>query len=342
MSRVISEEDGVDLNIGVIGTGDIGADHVRRLSGQIAGARVQAVFDVDADRAGALAGDVGAVAHKSAADLIDDASVDAVLIAAPSPVHAELNLACIAARKPVFCEKPLASSSEECLQVMKAESAAGAHFVQVGFMRRYDEGYLRVKRAIDDGTIGDVLLAHCVHRNAQSPPLFRSEMLLTDSVVHEIDAARWLLADELVAAQVLVGRTSPLAPGGLRDPQVVMLESASGAVVDIEIFVNCQYGYDVRCEVVGSLGTVSLELPSTGALTIAGRRDQPVPLDWKGRFGQAYRDELQQWVKGVREGAISGPGTFDGYAATAVAEACVRSLQTGERAPVLLSSTGLS
>jgi myo-inositol 2-dehydrogenase / D-chiro-inositol 1-dehydrogenase len=330
----------VDLNIGVIGTGDIGADHVRRLSGQIAGARVQAVFDVDADRAAALAGDVGAVVHKSAEDLIDDASVDAVLIAAPSPVHAELNLACIAARKPVFCEKPLASSSDECVQIMKAESAAGAHFVQVGFMRRYDEGYMRLKRAIDDGTIGEVLLAHCVHRNAQSPPLFRSEMLLTDSVVHEIDAARWLLADELVAVQVLAGRTSPLAPGGLRDPQVVMLESASGVVVDVEIFVNCQYGYDVRCEVVGSLGTVSLELPSTGALTIAGRRDQPVPLDWKGRFGQAYRDELQQWVRGVREGAISGPGSFDGYAATAVAEACVRSLQTGERAPVLLSSAG--
>jgi myo-inositol 2-dehydrogenase / D-chiro-inositol 1-dehydrogenase len=329
----------VDLNIGVIGTGDIGSDHVRRLSAQIAGARVQAVFDVDADRAAALAAEVGAVAHKSAQDLIDDGEVEAVLIAAPSPVHAELTVACIEARKPVLCEKPLAPTSEECVQVMDAESAAGARLVQVGFMRRYDEGYQRVKRAIDDGSLGAVLLAHCVHRNARSPAFFRSEMLLTDSVIHEIDAARWLLSDELVAARVVVGRNSPLAPDSLLDPQLVLLEAVSGAVVEVEIFVNCQYGYEVRCEVVGSAGTASLDLPSTGAFTTAGNRSQPVPLNWKGRFGQAYRDELQEWVNGVRKGTVPGPSAFDGYAATAVAEACVTSLQTGDRTLVSLSHT---
>lgn len=327
----------MDLNIGVIGAGDIGADHVRRLSAEISGARVQAVFDVDADRAAALAGEVGAEAHKSAEELIDDAAVEAVLVAAPGAVHAELAIASIAARKPVFCEKPLAPSSEECVQVMEAESGAGARLVQVGFMRRYDEGYQRVKQAVDNNAIGEVLLAHCIHRNAQSPPLFSSEMLLTESVVHEIDTARWLLADELVAATVLVPRRSPLAPADLRDPQLVLLEATSGALVEIEIFVNCQYGYDVRCEVVGSLGTASLELPSTGALATAGIRGEPVPRDWKERFGQAYRDELQQWVNGVREDATTGPSSFDGYAATAVAEACVRSLQSGDRVVVALS-----
>jgi myo-inositol 2-dehydrogenase/D-chiro-inositol 1-dehydrogenase len=328
----------VDLNIGVIGTGDIGADHVRRLATQVAGARVRAVFDVETDRAGALAAEVKAVAHKSALELIDDPAVEAVLIAAPSSVHAELTIAGIAARKPVFCEKPLARSSEDCLKVIEAESAAGARFVQVGFMRRYDDGYRRVKGAIDEGRIGDVLLAHCIHRNAQSPPFFMSEMLLTDSVIHEIDVARWLLSEELEAATVVVGRKSPLAPDHLRDPQLVLLEAASGALVDIEIFVNCQYGYDVRCEVVGSVGSVSLDLPSSGALTTAGNKGEAVPPDWKGRFGQAYRDELQDWVNGVREGTVSGPTAFDGYAATAVAEACVRSLQTGGRAPVSISA----
>ena len=112
----------MDLNIGVIGTGDIGADHVRRLSAHVAGARVQAVFDVDTARAAALAAEVGAVAHQNARDLIDDPGVDAVLIAAPSPVHTELTIECINARKQVFCEKPLAPSSEECLRVMEAET----------------------------------------------------------------------------------------------------------------------------------------------------------------------------------------------------------------------------
>jgi myo-inositol 2-dehydrogenase / D-chiro-inositol 1-dehydrogenase len=328
----------VDLNIGVIGTGDIGTDHTRRLSADVAGARVQALFDVDAGRAAKLAAEVGAVAYNSAHDLIEDPKVDAVLIAAPSPVHTELTVACIAARKPVLCEKPLAPTPAECLQVMEAETAGGTRLVQVGFMRRYDEGYERLKRAVDDGSVGDVLLAHCIHRNAQSPALFKSEMLLTDSVIHEIDIARWLLSEELVAASVVAPRRSPLAPEGLSDPQLVLLEASSGAIVEVEIFVNCQYGYDVRCELVGSLGTVSLELPSTGSLTVAGTRGQAVPGDWKGRFGQAYRDELQQWVNGARDGDISGPSSFDGYAATAVAEACVRSLRAGERVPVTISS----
>jgi myo-inositol 2-dehydrogenase / D-chiro-inositol 1-dehydrogenase len=328
----------VDLNIGVIGAGDIGTDHARRLSADVAGARVQAVFDVDGGRATKLAAEVGAVAYTSAHDLIEDPKIEAVLIAAPSTVHTELTVACIAARKPVLCEKPLAPTPAECVQVMGAEAAGGTRLVQVGFMRRYDEGYERLKRAADDGSVGDVLLAHCVHRNAQSPTLFKSEMLLTDSVIHEIDIARWLLSEELVAASVVVPRQSPLAPHGLSDPQLVLLESSSGAIVAVEIFVNCQYGYDVRCELVGSLGTVSLELPTTGSLTVAGTQGQAVPRDWKGRFGQAYRDELQQWVKGAREGHISGPSSFDGYAATAVAEACVRSLQTGEKAAVTISS----
>jgi myo-inositol 2-dehydrogenase / D-chiro-inositol 1-dehydrogenase len=327
----------VDLNIGVIGTGEIGTDHARRLTAHVAGARVQAVFDVDADRAAKLAAELGAVIHTNAYDLIDDPGVEAVLIAAPSTVHAELTVACIGSRKPVLCEKPLAPTSSECLQVMEAEEAVGARLVQVGFMRRYDEGYGLLKRAIDDGVVGDVLLAHCIHRNAQSPPLFKSEMLLTDSVIHEIDAARWLLSEELAAATVFVPAKSPLAPDGVSDPQLVVLEARSGAMVTVEIFVNCQYGYEVRCEVVGSIGTASLELPSTGALTIAGTRGQPVPPDWKGRFAQAYRDELQHWVQGCREGQISGPSSFDGYAGTAVAEACVRSLTSGERAEVVLS-----
>jgi len=328
----------VDLSIGVIGAGDIGTDHARRLSTRVRGARVHAVFDVEPGRAQAIAAELGAVAHKGAQDVIDDPAVEAVLIAAPGPVHAQLALACISARKPVFCEKPLAPTVSECLKVMEAESATGSRLVQVGFMRRYDEGYRRLKRTVEDGSIGAVLLAHCAHRNAKSPLSTTSEMLLTESVVHEIDAARWLLSDELVAVRVLTPVKSPLAPEHLRDPQLVLLESASSVLVEVEVFVNCQYGYDVRCELVGSVGTASLELPSTGARTTAGARREPVPADWKERFGGAYTEELQQWAQCVRAGTISGPSSFDGYAATAVAEACVRSLGTGQREEVILQA----
>src|SRR2546421_3539475 len=206
----------VTLRVGVIGTGNIGTDHARRLSAQISGARVGAVFDVDAARAREVAGEVGAVAFDRATDLIDDASVDAVIIASPGDTHADLALACIAADKPVLCEKPLATTSGAALKVLGAEIAHGRRLIQVGFMRRYDAGYRVVKAAIDDGVIGEPLLAHCVHRNATVPDSFTSEMSLTDSVIHEIDTSRWLIGQEITGTTIVAALRSPLDAQHLR------------------------------------------------------------------------------------------------------------------------------
>src|SRR5262249_47138036 len=238
-------------------------------------------------------------------------------------------IACIAAGKPVLCEKPLATTTKACLDVIEAEVGTGRRFVQVGFMRRYDAGYRLVKAAVDGGSVGEPLLLHCVHRNATVPPTFTSDMSLTDSVIHEIDASRWLLGQEIVAATVVRTRRSPLAVGNLLDPQLVLLEMETGATVSVEVFVSCQYGYDVRCEVVGSVGTASLENPTTGALTRDGQRSHPVAPDWRVRFGPAYHAELQEWVAGLAGGMVGGPSAWDGYAATAVAESCVASLASG-------------
>lgn len=325
------------IGIGVVGTGSMGSDHVRRLASQVFGAEVRALFDVDPARAGALALAVGAKAHASAQQVIEDSSVEALLIASPGETHAELVLACIAAGKPVLCEKPLAPTAAEARKILDAEVAHGRRLVQVGFMRRYDPGYLAVKQALDDGRVGEVLLLHCLHRNPTSPPFFTSEMLMTDSAIHEIDVARWLLGEELTATTVIAVRRSPLAPEQLRDPQLVLLEAASGVLVEVEIFVNCQYGYDVRCEVVGASGTASLDTPSTGAVALAGVRGQAIAADWRTRFGDAYRAELQDWTDGLRLGEVRGPTAWDGYAATAVAESCVRSLRSGARTEVSLT-----
>jgi myo-inositol 2-dehydrogenase/D-chiro-inositol 1-dehydrogenase len=324
----------VDLTIGVIGTGNIGSDHVRRLSAEVAGARVGAVTDVDTARAATVATGVGARAHADATDVVDDPAVDAVVIASPGDTHVDLVLACLAAGKPVLCEKPLATTTGAALKVLEAEVAYGRRLVQVGFMRRYDAGYRQLKATVDELGIGEPLLLHCVHRNAVVPPGFTSDMALTDSVVHEIDAARWLLGQEITAATVVRTRRSPLAAGHLLDPQIVLLETDAGVVVDVEVFVNCQYGYDVLCEVVGSTGTVALGSPTTGTVTAGGLRGQSVPTDWRERFAGAYREELQQWVDGLHAGAVRGPSAWDGYTATAVAESCVGSLTTGRRATV--------
>jgi myo-inositol 2-dehydrogenase / D-chiro-inositol 1-dehydrogenase len=326
--------------VGVIGTGMIGTEHVRRLASQVAGSRVGAVFDVATDRAAALASDVGARLTRSWAELVDDPGVDAVLIASPGDLHAEQVLACLAAGKSVLCEKPLATRADDALKVVEAEVAAGRRLVQVGFMRRYDPGFRDVKTAMDSGAIGEPLLAHAVHRNPSVPDTFVGEMSLTDSLVHEFDTFRWLFGQEIVATTVVPVRQSPLGAGHLRDPQIVLLELANGAVVDAESFVNCRYGYDVRCEVVGSTGTVTLDNPRTTVVLGDGRRGEAVPPDWRVRFGQAYQEEMQAWVDALTGGSTVAHGAadaWDGYAAIAVAETAVASFAQGARSEVTLT-----
>ena len=117
--------------------------------------------------------------------------------------------------------------------------AAGRRLVQVGFMRRYDAGYHALKAALDDGGIGAPLLMHCAHRNPSVPPYgFTTEMMVTDSAVHEIDLVRWLFGEEIVATNILKPRRSSKGGADLHDPLIVLLEMASGVLVDVEVFVN--------------------------------------------------------------------------------------------------------
>lgn len=327
------------LGVGVIGTGNIGSFHIDRLHHAIAGARVAAVHDVATERANALAGPLGAAVHTEPLALIDDDEVDAVVVTSPGETHAAFALACIARGKPVLSEKPLATTVDDAVRVLEAEVAHGRRLVQVGFMRRFDPAYRRMRATIADGAIGTPLMVHCIHRNPASPDFFTSEMLATDSAVHEIDATRWLLGTEITAATVLTPRRSHLAPQGLRDPQLVLLETTHGVVVDIEVFVNAQYGYDVRCEVVGSHGTVALGATDTTSLTHDGATRRAVPSDWKERFDGAFHAEIAQWVASVHAGHAMGPSAWDGYAATAVTTAAVDALHTGRRTTVDLADT---
>jgi myo-inositol 2-dehydrogenase / D-chiro-inositol 1-dehydrogenase len=318
------------LRIGVVGTGMMGQDHVQRLATSVPNAHVVAVSDVNVEQAKRVGEGVGARVWSDGHDLIRDDKVQAVLIASPGFTHEEFTLACLAADKPVLCEKPLAPTIDACLRVLEAEAAKPKRQVQVGFMRRYDDGFRAMKEALEAGQIGRPLLLHSRHRNAAAPPGFTSDLMITDSVVHDIDVTRWLLGQEVVAANVLKPRPSSKAPEGLQDPQMVLLETAEGVLVDVESFVNCQYGYDIRYELVGETGTVSL-----GELTGVQIRQQEryqgrIPIDWRERFGAAYQRELQEWVTGVLRGQVTGPSAWDGYATTAVAEAAVESL-TGDR-----------
>ena len=322
------------VRVGIIGCGNIGADHIDRVAHQISGARVTALFDVATARVNELAAQVGATAMATASDVITSDDVDAIIIASPGEYHAALTLECIAAGKPVLCEKPLAPTVEECEAVLAAEQAAGRRLVQVGFMRRNDVGYRHMKENLTAGHIGDALILHCEHRNPDVPDSFTSEMSMTDSVIHEIDTARWLLGEEIVRVRVIAGKQTPHAASHLNDPQLVIMESESGVLVSVEVFVNAKYGYDVRCEIVGSNGVTSLGSQDLGQFVANTQRTVTMPANWRIRFGDAYRAEIQDWINGILAGEPRGANSFDGLAATVVAQAAVSAVKTGQTVDV--------
>ncbi|MDQ0681705.1 myo-inositol 2-dehydrogenase/D-chiro-inositol 1-dehydrogenase [Streptomyces achromogenes] len=327
------------LGVAVLGAGHMGADHIRRLDRVVSGARVAAVADPDAGRAEeAVAGLDAVTVHTEAEAALDAPGVEAVLIASPGPAHQEALLAAFARGLPVLCEKPMVPDTAGALCVLEAEARLGRRLAQIGFMRRYDAEYRRLKALLDDGRLGRPLMLHCVHRNVSSPPDFTSAMLVDSSVSHEIDAARWLLGHELTSVSVLRPRPSSGAPQGLLDPQFVLFETADGALVDVEVFVNCGFGYQVRCEAVCEAGSARIGDDHGMLVTARGAAGAEVPQDYLVRFADAYDREVQTWVDATRRGRVTGPSVWDGYAASAVAEAGVRSLGSGARVAVELAA----
>jgi myo-inositol 2-dehydrogenase/D-chiro-inositol 1-dehydrogenase len=323
------------INVGVIGVGVIGQDHIRRLTHVLSGARVASVTDVDPERARSVAAGLpGATVTATGEELIASPEVDAVVVTSWGPTHEAYVLAGIAAGKPVFCEKPLATTRQAGERIMEAEMATGRRLVQVGFMRRYDRQYLAMKLAVHSGQIGRPLLMHAAHRNPSAPPHFTSEMIINDSAVHDIDVARWMFDDEIAAITVVKPRTSGKAAPGFTDPLLILLEMTSGVIVDVEANLNVGYGYDIRGEVVGEDGTVELSESAGVVVKREGRFAGRVPADWRERFAGAFDAEIQAWVDAVATGTSTGPSSWDGYAATVGTDTGLEALRTGQRVPV--------
>ena len=167
---------------------------------------------------------------------------------------------------------------------------------------------------MDSGEIGSPLLMYSGHRNPEVPAHYTREMAITDTAVHDIDTARWLLGEEIVAAQVLKPRKNSLG-GDLEDPLLTILETAGGALIQIETNVNIRYGYDIRGEIVGEQGTVSLAESTPVIVRRGGSFSGRVTQDWRERFIIAYDIEFAEWLDAIASGGEFGPSSWDGYAA---------------------------
>lgn len=314
------------LRIGLIGAGAMGADHARTIARSVPAGRITFIQDCDASKATELAAKFGAEVATTAEELIDSAEVDALIVASPDPTHAPLALAAIAAGKHILNEKPLGISAAESLSVVEEEVAAGRRLLTVGFMRRFDPGYTALQQMIHSGDLGTPRLVHNVHRNRVGHPSATTTGIVVNSMIHELDVVPWLLDSPVVSIEVL----SPVGEG-FRDPQLATLRLANGVLATIEVFIEADYGYDVRCEVVGTGGVAALAPPTALTQSIKGLSGTIVPPDFRPRFADAYRLELDAWVASVLAGEPVGATAWDGHLANLVAAAGVESLHSGSR-----------
>lgn len=317
------------LRVGVIGCGGMGKDHIKRLTYKIQGAEVVAVSDVFEESAKQAAAICDAKVYTDANDLINDPEVDAVFIVSPGFAHVEPLLEAIKAGKRIFCEKPLCTTAEDCLKIVEAEAKAGKHLIQLGFMRRYDKGYMQVKEALKSGEYGEPLILHCTHRNPEVGTNYNTPMAVHDTAIHEIDVLHWLVDDEYESAQVVLPRVTKYSHSELFDPQIMMLRTKKGVCIDVEVFVNCKFGYDINCEVVCEDGAIKMPQPMYPEIRKNAAVSTAIDTDCFVRFKDAYDTEVQAWVDDAKNGVINGPNAWDGYLAAVTADALVKAQTTG-------------
>jgi myo-inositol 2-dehydrogenase/D-chiro-inositol 1-dehydrogenase len=319
------------IRLGIVGAGSMGSQHARNAYRFVSGCELVALQDLDRARAERLASELGRPrVFDTPSDLVASADVDAVLVASPDATHAAIVLACLARGLPVLCEKPLASTLDDALGVVRAEARIGGRLVSVGFMRRFDPAHAALREAAASGAIGRPLLWKGVHRNAKTPYDSSGPFILANSSGHDIDSARWLLGAEVAEVSVRGLRSSEKLPEGSRDLLLVQMTMADGRFASAELFMSADYGYEVSAELVGQLGVASTAQPERFCLRSKGFRGTPVTSDWTAPFQEAYLSELAEWIDSLREGRpFSGASAWDGYAAVAATTAAGASLMEG-------------
>jgi myo-inositol 2-dehydrogenase/D-chiro-inositol 1-dehydrogenase len=334
-----SESMSTNLKVCVVGAGLMGADHIERLTSRIVGAEVSAVVDADASRAKkAVEAIPSAVALSNIGQALDREDVNAVLIATPGFLHRDMLLQVRERDLPILCEKPLTPDAQSSWEILEAEQRLGKKRIQVGFMRRFDTEYQRLRAIITSGELGELLMLHCSHRVPEVPQNFTNEMLINDAVVHEFDVIRYLTGEEIKNVQVRLGRASRHSHPGQHSPQHVLLEIENGVLADVEIFVNSKFGYQVATQAVFEEGVVNTGEDGGPYVRTAGRWGGEITPSFVERFGRAFDTEVQRWVDAARRGEIGGPTAWDGYATAACCEAGVAALRSGEKVKVSLQA----
>lgn len=262
---------------------------------------------------------------------IEAKALDAVLIATPGQFHEAVLMPALNAELPILCEKPLTPDAASSLRIAEAEIAGGKQLIQVGFMRRFDEGYMNLRALIESGEQGELLGLHCAHRNPAVPETYHNEMLVFDSLVHEIDIVRFLTDSPIRSVEIKHMKRNELSPKGLQEPILALIETESGVLASVEMNVSVQFGYQVKTEAVFQKGIAEIGRSAGMNTFFSGNIATPEHMSFKTRFAAAYDAQIQRWVNAAKNGRIDGPSAWDGYLAAAAVEAGLGALQNGAK-----------
>jgi myo-inositol 2-dehydrogenase/D-chiro-inositol 1-dehydrogenase len=316
-----------ELRVGVVGAGMMGTDHVTRLTHRIAGAAVSAIIEPDPQRAAsAVHAAPGARAFTRVEDALDAGAADAIVIATPGQFHEPVLLPVLEAGLPVLCEKPLTSDPESSWRIVQAEQKQSHPLIQVGFMRRFDAEYRQLRELIAAGTAGELLLLHCAHRNPAVPDSYTEDMLVTDSLVHELDIVPWLAGATIASIEIRRGRRNPNEPSRLNEPILALIELDNGVLADVEMNVSVRFGYQVAAEAVFASGIARIGQPTGLQLWHDGRFQVAEHQSFTTRFREAFDAEVRDWVDAARQGRIAGPSAWDAYMVSVACAAGVKAL----------------
>lgn len=333
------------VKIAVIGTGRMGSVHVRNIVQQVPGADLAAVCDIRLEVAKAVADEMGIQrVVRDYHELLADPEIEAVLIAASTNAHDYIMKDAAAAGKHIFCEKPLALELDKIDEALDAVEKAGVK-LQVGFNRRFDKSFRKVREIVASGEIGRPCILHITSRDPEVPDMEFMRVsggMFLDMTIHDFDMARFQVGDvEEVYAMGGVLIEPALNEFGDIDTNVVTLKFANGAVGAIDNSRQAVYGYDQRLEVFCSNGTARTE-NDTENMTVKGNPDgfhsSRIPHFFMDRYAPCYVEEIRQFIECVREDKPTPINGQDGRAAVVLGYAAWKSFR--ENRPVKISEIG--
>lgn len=332
---------GTSVRFGVIGLGRLGYVHAQNLARNVPNARLTAVCDIDEDLSAEAARNFGCKAYSDMNKLIEDPDVDAVCVVTPTAHHVKPVTAVVQSGKPLFCDKPLASNLEDTIELVKLIKAGG-NPCQIGFMRRFDPPCARAKTLIAEGAIGRPVYFCGFSRDPVPPPPWACNPatgggLFIDMLVHDFDLARFLMGDDIDEVYAADANLLVDAQGIERfaDNATVSMRFKNGGLGHSHASMHAGYGYDMRSEVFGTEGNLSLGGLNKMELTLSTPDcgiSRPETFLSQGkiphfmyRFGEAYRNQMEAFVQCLLDGTMPAVNEDDALAAYRVALAATES-----------------